>query len=373
MDNKFNFIDIEDIDKKEKNPEIEVITTPSEVKIDTIDNIEEKEVKNHKFHFSFEARIITRILIVLVLFTTACILIYKVVNHTADYKLKYNEVSNTSYEICMKDNTCFKDDTTYNSNNINIIKATFDYNTEYDKKIKYSLKYYISLEIRTYNDDKKDSIMYFKEKKLIDDIEITRKSDNKNIHEKVTIDYSKYKEEIKDIQGKLSECEVSLYIIEPNETRKISTLIIPLSKDTIEIYRNDTTNTDKTTDIKVNLWDKYSILYGVIASILILISLIIIYKTTRLVLRVTNNKSDYEQAIDDILKEYDNVIVVLKDGYKENKDIEVIKLESFEDLLKINNQINKPIIYSKINNIKSEFLIEDDKLYKVVMKESDYE
>ena len=76
--------------------------------------------------------------------------------------------------------------------------------------------------------------------------------------------------------------------------------------------------------------------------------------------------------MDDILREYDRIIVIARNGYESNYVKEVVKLDTFDELLEIRNELIKPIIYSRINEVKSEFLVEDDeKLYKYVIKESD--
>jgi len=362
---KFLFINQDEI--KSKN-EIEVISSPKKVKVD---ELEDNNKKKFKYHYSFEARILTIIFIVLTLFVTACILIHGVINHTTPAKVLYTESSKNSYEVCLKTNTCEKEDITYNSNDINIIKVAFDYDNKYSKKIKYGLSYYVLLEVKAY--DYNGDIIYNKDKKLVEDIDVSDTSDVVKLHERVTVDYSKYMDDLKDINTSKAECIVSFYLREPNEIRKVSSTTIPLKESDFEITRFNISNENKETSIYVNLWDTYSIICSLIASILIIISLILVYRTTRLVLRVTNNKSIYEQEVDSILNEYDNIIVIARDGYESSIERKVVKLDVFEDLLKKQRETNKPIIYSKINDVKCEFLLEDDKLYKVVMKEADYE
>lgn len=373
---KFHFADSEEMKEVETNNEIEVVSSPKEVKVDIskeeTDEISvDEDKKKSKLYYSFEARIITRIFIVFTLFVTACILIHSVINHTVESKVVYNESSKNSYEVCLKNNTCQEENITYNSNDINIIKVAFDYDNKYSKKIKYGLAYYVLVEVKAY--DKNGDVIYNKDKKLVDDIDISNTGDAVNIHERVTVDYSRYMLDLAYVYSSKAECIVSLYLREPNEIRKVSSVKIPLKENNFEIQRFNTSNINKETTINVNLWDNYSIICSTISAILILITLIIIYRTTRLVLKVTNSKSVYEQEVDDILKEYDNIIVVAKDGYEVDNTKEVIKLEVFEDLLKVQSETQKPIIYLKINDIKCEFLIDDDRLYKVVLKESDYE
>lgn len=86
-----------------------------------------------------------------------------------------------------------------------------------------------------------------------------------------------------------------------------------------------------------------------------------------------NNKSKYEIKLAQILKEYDRIIVQLKDGQYPLSDKRVIKVSNFLELLDARDTLEKPIVYVRVNNIKSEFYVEDaDKVYKYVMKESDF-
>ena len=124
--------------------------------------------------------------------------------------------------------------------------------------------------------------------------------------------------------------------------------------------------------INDNGWNNYTIMFAVMASLLIIIALVLILRVTRLVLKVTNNNDKYQQRLMQILKTYDRIIVVAKDGYENNSNKEVIKLDDFDKLLDIKDSLNKPIIFSKINDIKSEFIVEnEDKLYKYILKDED--
>ena len=63
----------------------------------------------------------------------------------------------------------------------------------------------------------------------------------------------------------------------------------------------------------------------------------------------------------------------LLEDYFDYTKIKDISIESFEALLEIKNRLNKPIIFSVINDVKCEFIVEDEKvLHKYVMKEADF-
>ena len=85
-------------------------------------------------------------------------------------------------------------------------------------------------------------------------------------------------------------------------------------------------------------------------------------------------KSKYAQKLEDILTTYEDVIVDPTEDYEIDKTKKKIKIRKFEDMLDTRKVLNKPIIYNKVNNVKSEFIIEDyEKIYIYVLKEADVE
>ena len=84
----------------------------------------------------------------------------------------------------------------------------------------------------------------------------------------------------------------------------------------------------------------------------------------------------YDKELSNILNTYDRVIININDSLKYESSFQskkVYKVTSFFELLDLRDTIDKPIIYQKINNIKSEFYVQDsDAIYKYTMKESDF-
>lgn len=364
-DDKFKFMDVEVLDEANDNSKK---TDSSKKKI-----AEEPSVDiTKRFYFSFEARIIVSIVIILLLFAGACFLAIKVINHTATQKVNYVETCDFSYQVCLKDSTCLPENATYRAEDVDIIKIAFKYNAKYDKKVNINNKYRINSIVSVY--DKKDhGVLYRKNVNLIQETPIEEVSGSYLVSEVINYKYDVYQGYVfKDYPDGENEAELGFYVNENNETRKVASLVIPYSKETFQLNKYNT-NANRETEVKVNVWDAYALVYGIFASILTIISLVLIYRTTRLVLKVTNNKNEFEQEVDSILREYDNVIVVARDGYESIMEREVVKLDTFEELVKIREKENKSIIFSKINNVKCEFILEtDDKLYKYVMKEVDF-
>ena len=112
----------------------------------------------------------------------------------------------------------------------------------------------------------------------------------------------------------------------------------------------------------------------VVGAVLVLLAMFATTYLTKLALKTINRQSNYEKRLTEILTDYDRIIVEARGGYTSNTEKKVIKVPNFEELLDARDMLNKPIIFSKVNNIKSEFIVEDDnKLYKYVLKEVDIE
>ena len=94
----------------------------------------------------------------------------------------------------------------------------------------------------------------------------------------------------------------------------------------------------------------------------------------KFLLDTRNKTTEYQKKLSQILSTYDRVIISLKDSNSIVNNENVYKVNSFLELLDVRDTINKPILYHKVNNIKTEFYVQDvDKVYKYTMKESDFE
>ena len=371
-DNKFQLVDNEIIgettnEKELVNQTVNNVNTEVEKKEDNTVTI---DISKRRY-FSFENRILLSVIAILILFAGACFLGLKVINHTTTQLINYTEDGDFTYQVCYKNSVCAPESSEYNAADINIIKVIFKYDTKYEKKIKHDNYYRVTTVLSVYGKNSHD-LLYQNDTDLVKKTVLPYNDSNYSVTEVVTVDYAKYKELVKEYTNAEKQVEVGFYIEEKNETRKVASLIVPLSKEKFELNKY-TTNSMRAAKMTVNIWDTYSIIYAVAASVLTVISLILIYRTTRLVLKVTNNKSEYQEAIDSLLKEYDNIIIVARDGYESMVEREVVKIEEFEELVKIRDEIDKPIIFSKVNNVKSEFIVESDNiLYKYVLKEADF-
>ena len=334
---------------------------------------------NKKHHISFETRVAFRIVMILLLFALACYLILEAVNFGKKDKVNYNELAEVNYSVCLNQenhNNCLSEGLDY-KDNTRYINADFKYSVDYSKKIEYDLAYHVIGITKVYDKENNTKVLFKNEDILVERTSIRDVSDVINFNTKAEIDYQAYNNKAKEYKAKYGEgadisLELILYLDKENETEDVASLKIPLLEKEFEIKKNELNNLNKQIELDNNVWNEYNSLCAAIASILILLSLLILYRTTRMVLRVVNNRSKYEERLAQILKDYDRQIVNAKGSYELNPKKKIVRVDSFGELLDVHDTLEKPIIYSKINSIKSEFIVEDeDKSYKFVLKDTD--
>lgn len=400
---KFNFVSMEELEKtveefNENNSDnsIELSEVPKTVNVPkfevTEENIElendnkasevvENNIKN-KMYFSFEARVITMIILILVMFGGACYLVLDAINHSSKKTVTYDEVADVNYQVCYGENeyygsTCLDEGMEYVTSLIDKLKVNFKYNVKVSEEINYDLSYHVVAIAKIYDSNNPDKILYDNENVIVEKTRISNTSDTIDINAEAGISYNAVNNFIVDYNKKnsldsSSSVKVVLYIDDPVESREVASIDVPLATTKFEITKNAIKNENKEVKISNNTWDDYNTVCAIVASLLIISSLILLYKTTRLVLKVTTNRNKYQTKLTQILREYDRIIVIARDGYESNVKKTVIKVEKFEELLAARDTLEKPIIFSKVNDVKSEFIVEDDeKLFKFVLKESD--
>ena len=364
----------------EEKPIVDNNSLEDNVVRSTDDNYEHKI--SRKPYFGFEARIIIMVIIVLVLFAGACYLILEAINFGKSEVVNYSETSLVNYKVCLKDNNyydnnCLNEDMQYVSALTNSIVANFNYSVELSSEINYNLAYHVVATTKIYDKTDPSKILYKSEDILVDRTDVSNKSNEISFDSNVDLEFKKYSDYVTEYNKKYflnsdADVEVALYLDEVDETRKVASIVVPLTSQTYSIKKDTISNLNKKVEVDMNTWNEYNSVCAVVATVLILISLFLLYKTTRLVVKVTAKRNKYQVKLSQILREYDRIIVVAKDGYESNVEKKVVKVVSFYELLDARDMLEKPIIYSRVNDVKSEFIVEDDdKLFKYVLKDSD--
>lgn len=346
-----------------------------------IDDI--KPIKKKKIYIDYSVRVIIYGLLIFIFAISTFVSYFSLYLSCADRVVTYNEESNVNYNVCLDTNNiytdeCLKEGMEYLSVLTNRINSKFAYHADFSKDIEYDLEYKVSAITKIFSDDD-NKILFEKEEDIISPKRLVETSNEININQIVELDYKKYQNLVSNYintyaEGANASVELVFYLIEPTETRKLSGLNIPLVGQSFSVSKEIISYKDMQVRLKNNYWNETNSIYGVVGTACLLILTFFIFRITKLLVVAKGNKSKYEVELYKILKEYDNYIVMTKDGFEIDENKTILKVSSFKELLDARNTLNKPIIYTKINNIKSEFVVEDESVvYKYVMKEADFE
>jgi hypothetical protein len=304
----------------------------------------------------------------------------------------YNETSNLDYSVCLKENEyfeqCLGKDRQYVANIIDYVNAEFKYVLNSSDVFDYNYKYHITAKIVATEKGDSSKILYTNEEIILTEKSFNMQaSNNLIIEEQIRIDYDKYNEIVKSFKKDYtlsldSYLVVTLFVsfdgsykeFEENiSNNKNISLVIPLSEQTIDIEM-DYENLNDSKLIKSNFKKSSEdfIIY-VICALFALLDIIFILGIMRLLNKITVTKTIYEKTIIKIMREYNQIIVETK-NIPAHESARIIEVKSFEELLDAREMIGKPILYIKINNQKSWFMISNgDEMYKYVLKAVDLE
>ena len=347
--------------------------------------IEPKENKvndkpNNKYE-SYEKRL-TKQLIITGIFIIILMIFILLFFRVKNIKRYSTENATVNYQVCLKENNyykekCLNEDKEYISTLVDNLRIDFNYNNLFKDVTKYKYKYYVKTKLEVSSNEESSKIIYEDEEKL------TKKQTNNGNGNVVSISdtvdlpfqkYNKYALEYVSKYALLANAKLSVeYVVEDGtNTRTVSSITIPLTKQTFSIEKNEIQNNVIGTKIKSLKPLEISLLIAII--ILLIPTSYLIFKSIKLLKSLKRKKTTYEKKLEEILNNYDRVIVSGKDNeYIESSD-KIYEVKSFFELLDVRDTIDKPILYYKINSVKSEFYVQDDKCtYKYVMKEADFE
>ena len=302
--------------------------------------------------------------------------------------LSYKETIATSYRVYLDDdsyyNTPYLDEgMQYISNIIDYVDVTFSYINSFADSLTYNAETKAEAIVTIVDTDDNNKVIY-KNTEVIEDKK--KDSDTSGTLNKVKnfkIDYSKYNRitnEFKTKYGISAKCNLRInYYVDytgkykglDNISRNtVMYLDIPLSEQMINITKNapainngsfDGTSTNTVTNI---------VLY-VLAIICDLIALIFLFKLISKKIILSKRISKYDKFISRTLKQYDSYITEAE--HETTNKENMIRISTFRELLDVRNNINKTIVYIKINEDISKFeIIDGDTLYYYVATRADF-
>ena len=303
--------------------------------------------------------------------------------------IKYNLDSNVKYKVHVTDKKYYnaeylEEGKQYISEIIDYIDIDFNDKVSFDEKLNYVATKQVVADIKIVDSNNEENVIYESQEVLSDDNKISKKDVNDiDLGTSVKIDYKKFNNltnEFKSNYGISANCKLvvtynSSYIgeykdfenIKQTNTMKVE---IPLSEQMITI--------NKTADAKAS--DSYSQTTNtsivnktlfILSTLFLIVSIVLVINLIRNLMNNNKNISNYDKFIKKILRQYDSYITESKEVTAGDKNI--ITVSSFKELLDVRNNIEKAIVYVKVDDKTSKFMIIDEKeIYIYTANEKDF-
>ena len=337
-----------------------------------------------KGHFGFEKRVILMGSLTVISFVLAIIFCYQAINYSDIDNVSYSERSSVTYSVCLNDNDYYKGQCQssgmqYISTLTKSIPVVFNYNINYSSAVNYKLDYYILGKTIIYDRDDASKVLYRDDKLLSERKSVEGTDVIAKLNTKIDVAFKEKNDFVNGYKSKyalnsLASYDVVLYVDDGKGPREVASVSIPLSMQTFGISEETVANDDQLVSMEKAGLASINTVFGLVGGVFGIIGAVILVKLIKLIYVTIDGGSPYEKKLNQILAEYDRVIVMSKSEYKINPDKQFIKLDSFFELLDARDTLEKPIIYERVNSVKSYFYVEDDeRIYRYAMKESDFE
>ena len=325
----------------------------------------------------------------IIAFCSATIFNKTVKKDTYDKKeiiLTYTNKLNTTYDVDLKDNK-FMDQKilpmgkTYVTNLIDKINMKFDFSYDASKYTELTYSYSIVGVLNgAYSKNGTPQKVWEKEYVLLEETENKKSNNTINIKENIPIDVNEYNDEIYNfektlgmaitanlnvqlrvnIDGKINDTQindnyVSNIDIELGEqTTEITGKLTDETEDTL--YKTTTNNKNNTVVIAVNV-------------ILIVAALAWLRYISVNTTNLNTVRNNYKLELNRILKSCEDKIVKLSRNVDLNGK-EVIEVNDFGELIKLSEELYKPILYWNSNQKEESefFVITNSVIYKFILK-----
>ena len=351
----------------------------TQVKVDNVDT-----GKGGKY-YNFETRVVFMVFIAIVLFAVSTVFIYQAITYTDIEDIVFSESSTINYSVCLNDNDyyngeCLGEDMQYISTLTKSVPIVFNYDLRYSNDVTYDVEYYVLGKTIIYDRDDASKILYRDDKILKERTTIKGTDSFVRVSGKVDVAFKERNDYVNGYKSKyalnsLASYEVILYVDDGNGPREVASLTIPLSTQTFSITEETLMRDNQRMTMKKVGLDSINTVFALVGVAFLIGGLIIVVRLFILVYKTLGgNASTYQKKLNQILTEYDRVIVISKSEYVIDPEKQFIKVDSFYELLDARDTLEKPIIYERVNSVKSFFYVEDnDKIYRYAMKESDFE
>ena len=359
-------------------------------KKDNICNSKRLRLKSkYRLHIGYKLRLILSILFFIISFSFCIFFVNKSFDYRYPKVVNFNVNSSIDYKVKVKPNEFYENEyldknMIYVASLIDKINLDFNYVFTIDEASSLDFDYQIKADLIIANERRTTN--YFKKTYVLSDSKHKEMNNDKkyNLKETIEIDYDYYNRLANDFKTSYG-IDTSSYLnvyLEVNKTstdnilkindKATSAIDIPLSERSIEIKFDS----KDTVAMKQAIADEEIIFHSkilVMEIILFIFSCIFISKIIKLLSLLVKKKNAYDVFLKKILKEYDRLIVETTTGIDKNSNI--IKIEKFNELLDVRDNLKLPIMYYNIvSHQKCYFYIKNkEDIYLMYLKASDME
>ena len=326
----------------------------------------------------------------MVIFTVFAYLLFdRGFNVKTKVMVNYQEKSDISYKVYLKDNDEFKQEylgmnERYIAELVDKINIDFNYNSLFNKDISGYYSYNVVGTLYAYIDDIND-IIWKNEYKLLDTkTEVLNKNNLNeiNIQDRVISYYDKYKNDLDNFSKKYGldlagYFEITVNIKENLQFKGIDKVVnedkimivrIPLSYNTFKInIINDNNNIDNYYDFSKR--EKVNLLFLIFGAISLSLEISFMALIIRNIARSVYGLSKYDRELKRILQEHEDKIIGVKRFYNKKK-YNLIYVDSFSELLDVYDKVRNPINYREVKkNEEAIFILIDEEnawIYRLV-------
>ncbi len=350
-----------------------------------------KKLRLKRFHISFGNRLLFYSIMFFGTFFLGFYFIGSSLNYVHEEKVFFKETGNTDYTICLNKNDTFEEEcleknSSYNyvASLINDITVKFNYSFGGNKVfIEKPLKYKIVGKLVIKN--KENSYIYSEKEYVLKsetDDNVLLTGLYYNIDDSVKIDYSYYNNianQFKSDYGVDIDSYLDVSFITYNEVDSKYGVAntsnfgvkIPLTLKSIKIDTTSLNNESEQNIINeyLNVKDWITLICG---SLLFTFSIYYFLQFIILLSKLCTKKNIYDKTLNKYMKEYDRLIVETK-SLPVFSDYNMLKINSFEELLDVRDNLRLPIMYfNVISHQKAYFyILHENNLYVYTFKEVD--
>ena len=293
--------------------------------------------------------------------------------------IRYKEDNKVNYKVYLKENNYFEseflgENRTYIASLIDYIDIDYNYVITYDQLVTGSYRYYIKASILA-NKPEGEGYYWRKDFQLTEPKKVNVKDlQSYAVVENIKVNYDKYNEILNGFKKEYSmqtdgELIISLVVESTTNSETYTedvkvdsdlSLSIPLLEHTVDAtIQKDAISNDKTLSMIDNSKKILYYVCSIIGVVIIVFSIIQFINTIVYSIRMSK-KNLYRTKLNKILHNHDSIIANVN-TLPDMEELNVIDVQTFEELIDVYNEVRMPINYYQDNRrYKSTFMIIND-------------